>query len=186
MGLVEMLRTSLRALNAHKLCTSLSVLGIVIGVAAVVAIIALVNGATASMKQQIAGLGMRTITVSIFPQALQSAASAQALTEELTSDLESAPSVSQVVPMASGRATAIVGGETYDVSLMGVTPDYQDLFDGFFAQTGRFLHPLDDDRKVAVLGAGIAEEYFSGTGSVGNGLPWRWLDRGSHCGSSGS
>jgi ABC-type antimicrobial peptide transport system permease subunit len=58
-----MLRTSLAALRAHKLRTSLSVLGIVIGVAAVVAIIAIVNGATAEVKEQIAGLGMRTITV---------------------------------------------------------------------------------------------------------------------------
>ena len=170
MGLLEMLRTSLTALRAHKLRTSLSVLGIVIGVAAVVAIIAIVNGATANMKEQIAGLGMRTITISIFPQALQSAASAQALTNELTSDLETAPSVSQVVPTASGRGTAILNGESWDVSLMGVTPYCVSLFDGFHAQSGRFLHALDEDRKVAVLGAGVAEDYFGDSDPVGERL----------------
>jgi len=169
-GLLEMLRTSLTALRAHKLRTSLSVLGIVIGVAAVVAIIALVNGATANMKEQIAGLGMRTITINTFPQALQSAAAIQALTEELTSDLEAAPSVAQVVPTASGRGTAILDGETWNVSLMGVTPDYTALFDGFYAESGRFLHALDEDRKVAVLGAGVAEDYFGGSDPVGERL----------------
>ena len=170
MGLLEMLRTALTALRAHKMRTSLSVLGIVIGVAAVVAIIALVNGATAEVKEQIAGLGMRTITVSIFPQALRSAASIQALTEELTSDLEAAPSVSQVVPTTSGRGTAIIDGETWNLSLMGVTPEYTGLFDDFYAQSGRFIHALDEDRKVAVLGAGVAEDYFSNGDPVGEKL----------------
>jgi len=170
MGLLEMLRTSLTALRAHKLRTSLSVLGIVIGVAAVVAIIAIVNGATADMKEQIAGLGMRTITISIFPQAMQSAASVRALTEELTADFEAAPSVSQVVPTASGQGSAVIDGQTYQVSLMGVTSDYAELFDGFYAENGRFLHPLDEDRKVAVLGAAIAEDYFGNADPVGQQL----------------
>ena len=167
MGLPEMLRTSLTALRAHKLRTSLSVLGIVIGVAAVVAIIAIVNGATADMKEQIAGLGMRTITISIFPQAMQSATSVRALTEELTADLEAATSVSQVVPTASGQGSAVIDGGTYQLSLMGVTPEYADLFDGFYARSGRFLHALDEERKVAVLGAGVAEDYFGGADPVG-------------------
>ena len=68
----EMLRTAITALRAHKMRTTLSVLGIVIGVAAIVAIIAIVNGATAQMKEQIAGLGMRTITITIFPSAVSS------------------------------------------------------------------------------------------------------------------
>jgi putative ABC transport system permease protein len=165
-----MLRTALAALRAHKMRTTLSVLGIVIGVAAVVAIIALVNGATAAVKEQIAGLGMRTITISIFPQALQSAASIQALTEELTSKLEAAPSVSQVVPTASGRGSAIIDGETYETTLMGVTPGYVGLFDNFYAESGRFIHALDENRKVAVLGAGVAEDYFGDADPVGEKL----------------
>ncbi len=170
MGLLEMLRTSLTALRAHKLRTSLSVLGIVIGVAAVVAVIALVNGATAQVKEQIAGLGMRTLTISIFPGALSSAVSARALTEELTSKLRAAPSVSQVVPTAMTRAEAIIGGETWDASVMGVNPEFADLFDKFYPESGRFIHTLDDQRKVVVLGAGFAEDYFSGEDPVGQRL----------------
>ncbi len=78
MQLIEMLRTAVGALWAHKLRTALSILGIVIGVGSIVAIISLVNGATAQVKQQIAGLGMRTITITLFPQARSSASSARA------------------------------------------------------------------------------------------------------------
>lgn len=171
MALYEMMRTALSALRAHKLRTSLSVLGIVIGVASVVAIIALVNGATAEMKKQIAGLGMRTITVSIYPQALRSAASIQALTEEISSDLLSAPSVSQVVPTASSfRVSVIRNGESWDASLLGITPEFADLFDAFYPTSGRFIHPLDDNRKVIVLGAGLAQEYFGLQSPVGQRL----------------
>ncbi len=167
MGLREMLRTALGALRAHKLRSSLSVLGIVIGVAAVVAIIALVNGATVEVKSQIAGLGMQTINIYIFPQAISSASSARALTQELTEDLLVAPSVSQVVPTALGGGAVIIAGETWNLSLVGVTPEFSGLFDDFHAQSGRFIHALDENRKVAVLGAGVAEDYFSDGDPVG-------------------
>ncbi len=170
MGLLEMLRTALTALRAHKLRTTLSVLGIVIGVAAVVAIIALVNGATAEVKEQIAGLGMRTITVTIFPAAISSAGSTRALTEELTSDLLAAPAVSQVVPTAMTRASAIIDGESWSASLMGVRPDFVDLFDRFYPESGRFIHALDEDRKVVVLGADLAKQFFGEEDPVGQRL----------------
>jgi putative ABC transport system permease protein len=170
MRLLEMMRTALTALRAHKLRTTLSVLGIVIGVAAVVAIIALVNGATAEVKEQIAGLGMRTITVNIFPTAISSAASTRALTEELTSDILAAPSVSEVVPTATSGGSAILDGETRGIQLLGVTPDYMNLFDEFHPVSGRFIHPLDDDRTVAVLGASIAEDFFGVQDPVGQRL----------------
>jgi len=170
MKLREMLRTALSALRAHKMRTSLSVLGIVIGVAAVVAIIALVNGATAEVTDQIAGLGMKTITIDVFPTAISSAAASQALSEELTSEFLEAASISQVVPTASTRATAMIGGEEIDATVNGVTPEYQDLFEEFSPVSGRFIHPLDDDRKVVVLGAGFVADNFFDEDPVGEEL----------------
>jgi putative ABC transport system permease protein len=123
----------------------------------------MVNGATAQVKQQIAGLGMRTITITIFPQALSSATSTRAFTAELTDELLAAPSVSQVVPTASTHTEAVVDGTSYEENVMGVPPEYAALFDGFVAQEGRFIHSLDEDRKVAVLGATVASTLY-GTG----------------------
>ena len=170
MGLLEMLRTAASALSVHKMRASLSVLGIVIGVAAVVAIIALVNGATAEMKEQVAGLGMQTITITLFPNALSSAASVRALTTELTEEILAAPSVSQVVPTASSRGSAIIDGESWPTSVMGITPNFLHLFDGFEPVRGRFIHAVDENRKVIVLGAGFAAEYFPGEDPVGQKL----------------
>ncbi|MCX6094650.1 MAG: ABC transporter permease, partial [Candidatus Bipolaricaulota bacterium] len=170
MGLHEMLRTAVTALRAHKMRTSLSVLGIVIGVAAIVAIIAIVNGATASMKEQISGLGMRTITVMIFPNALSAASSARALTEELTTKFEALPDVSKAVPTSTSNARAIIDGEEYSTSVAGVIPEYAELFDSFYPTSGRFIYSLDDNRRVVVLGATFAEEYFSGEDPVGKRL----------------
>jgi len=170
MGLREMLRTALLALQAHKMRTTLSVLGIVIGVAAVVAVIALVNGATANVAAQISGLGMKTITINIFPGAISSASTLRALTEELTDKISAADSVSQVVPTSSSRATAVIDGEEWSTSLSGVTSEYQDLFDDFEPTSGRFIHAVDADRKVVVLGYEFASEYFPDTDPVGEEL----------------
>lgn len=160
MILVEMVRAAINALRAHKLRTTLSVLGIVIGVAAVVAIITMVNGATSEVKAQISALGMRTITINIFPQAISSAQSTRALTEELTDEISKASDVSEVLPTSSSRANMIIDGDSYDADLMGVNSDYMNLFDDFNPNLGRFIHPLDEGRKVVVLGAEIASEYF--------------------------
>lgn len=168
MRLSEMLRTAFGALSAYKLRAGLSVLGIVIGVAAVVAIIGIVQGATAVVRAQIAGLGMRTITITIFPQAMRnSATSTRLLSEELSTKLAAAPAVSEVVPAAMGRGQALIGTQQWEVSLLGVTPAYPQLFGNFYPSSGRFLSPLDDNRTVAVLGSTIAETLFGSANPVG-------------------
>jgi putative ABC transport system permease protein len=163
-----MLRTAISALSAYKMRAGLSVLGIVIGVAAVVAIIGIVQGATAVVREQIAGLGMRTITISIFPQAMRnSAVSTNILSEELSSKIATAPDVSQVVSTAASRGIAYVGTEEWDMSMLGVTPEYTALFDDFYPSEGRFIHPLDDNRTVVVLGAEIAANLYGDEDPVG-------------------
>lgn len=167
MVLSDLLQSAIGALSAHRLRTSLSILGIVIGVAAVVATISLVSGATAQMKERIAGLGIRTITVNVFPTAIQSAVAARALTQELTDRLAAADYVSLVVPIASARATVVLGTQSRDLSLLGVTPNYPLLFDNFYPATGRFIHELDEGQKVAVLGANVAKDLFPNGEAVG-------------------
>lgn len=167
MVLADLLSSALGGLSSHRLRTGLSVLGIVIGVAAVVATISLVSGATAQMKERIAGLGIRTITINVFPTAIQSAAAARALTQELTDRLAAADYVSLVVPIASSRASYTVGTQSRDLSLLGVTPNYLLLFDNFYPENGRFIHELDQGKKVAVLGANVAKDLFPEGDAVG-------------------
>ncbi len=171
MPLSEMLWTAVKALSAYKLRAGLSVLGIVIGVAAVVGIIGIVQGATSIVRAQIAGLGMRTITVTIFPQAMRnSALSMKLVSQELTSKLLAAPAVSQVVPTAMGRGVALVGTQQWEVTLLGVTPEYPGLFGDFYPASGRFLSAIDDSRTVAVLGSQVAQNLFGAADPVGQVL----------------
>ncbi len=168
MELTDMITTAIGALRAHKLRTTLSVLGVVIGVAAVVGIIGIINGATTKLREQIAGLGLRTITVTVSPDPRTNpAAMAQLRSGKLADSLQAAPDVSWVVPLAADHGDVIIGGDRQGVTLLGVTPEYPHLFDGFFSATGRFIHQLDDKRTVAVLGSDIAKELFDETNPVG-------------------
>ncbi len=167
MGLIDMVITAIGALRSHKLRTTLSVLGVVIGVAAVVAIIGIIDGATAKVREQIAGLGLRTITVSVFPDPrTDPAAMAQLRSGELATRLQAAPDVAWVVPLAADHGDVIIAGERQGVTLLGVTPEYPHLFDGFTPAVGRFIHRLDARRTVAVLGSDIAKELFGNTNPV--------------------
>lgn len=167
MVFTDFLRSAFGALGSHRLRTGLSILGIVIGVAAVVATISLVSGATAQMKARIAGLGVRTITINVFPTAIQSASAARSLTEELTERLATADYVALVVPIASSRGSITLGTQSRDLSLMGVTPNYPALFGDFYPANGRFIHELDAGRKVAVLGANVAKDLFPNSDPLG-------------------
>jgi putative ABC transport system permease protein len=53
---------------------------------------------------------------------------------------------------------------------MGVRPDFVDLFDKFYPESGRFIHALDDGRKVVVLGAGLSQQFFGAEDPVGQRL----------------
>lgn len=169
-SLADLFASAFHALSAHRLRTSLSVLGIVVGVGAIVATISLVNSATAQMKERIAGLGIRTISISIFPGAIQSAQAAKLLTQELTDRLSSVAEVSLVVPIASSAGSITAGGQTWNVSLLGVTPEFPLLFDDFYPKSGRFIHELDAGRKVAVLGSSFASSFFGSLDPVGQSL----------------
>ncbi len=63
MNFTENIRIALRALAANKLRSSLTMLGIIIGVGAVVALMAIGNGATASITQQVQGIGSNLVTI---------------------------------------------------------------------------------------------------------------------------
>ena len=170
MGLLETIHIALSALSAYKLRTGLSILGVVIGVAAVVAIVGMIQGATSEVRARIAGLGVRTITVNLFPSAILHAGQpAGFLTKELSKELQEAPAVAQVVPTASGSGQVSLGGRTWNIQLLGTTPEYAQMFD-YYPAEGRFLHPLDQDKAVIVLGSQVAQDLFAGGNPLGKDL----------------
>jgi putative ABC transport system permease protein len=170
MGLLELARAGLQALSAHKLRTGLSILGVVVGVAAVVAVVAMIEGATSEVRSRIASLGVRTITVNLFPQALrQSGLSPSFLAQEITQEFERASAVGQVVPLTQTFGDMIFEGQSWRVRFVGTTPQYAEIFN-FLPGSGRFLHPLDQERLVIVLGAQVAQDVFGSENPIGQDL----------------
>ncbi|KUO70596.1 MAG: multidrug ABC transporter substrate-binding protein [Desulfosporosinus sp. BRH_c37] len=163
MNFLESIRVSLRALRANKLRSSLTMLGIIIGVAAVIAMVGIGNGATASITSQIQGMGSNLLTIS--PGQSNSggvnggAGSSASLTMTDAEKLQSlGPAVKVVAPIASSNAQVVLGSGNTSTSINGTTEGYEVIKNVTLAR-GRFITKADVDSsaRVAVLGPTVVE-----------------------------
>ncbi len=155
-----LLRLGLRNLLVHKLRSTLSILGVVFGVAAVVAMSSVGEGARREALLQVAALGIDSITVRNRP-----APNAAPQPGLRLSDVDSlravVPHVLAAAPVREARLQAEVTGRRADVVAVGTTPDYAPAA-RLRVTRGRFLTDLDvkEGKRVAVLGAAAARELF--------------------------
>jgi putative ABC transport system permease protein len=164
--LLMVLRVALMALTRHKTRSFLTMLGVVIGVGAVIALVAAGEGAKAQVVSQFESLGSNLLTVSPFTTFGYSRGGLQTSTTELTSaDVEAiealATSVALVAPSYSTNATMTYAGETTSASITGVTADY-DAVNNWQLARGRFITSEDNETlaPVVVLGPSLVEELF--------------------------
>lgn len=168
MNIIESARVAVRSLAANKLRSGLTMLGMVIGVAAVIALVAVGSGAQAQVTAQFEGLGSNLLTISSGAISLRGvsmgAASAQSLTnDDVVAIVRLASSVSAIAPQYSISAQAVYGNKNTQTTALGVTPEYLTVRNYQVAR-GRFIDSLDliNQAKVAVLGATVAEDLFGG------------------------
>ena len=164
--LLMVLRVALLALTRHKTRSFLTMLGVVIGVGAVIALVAAGEGAQAQVVSQFESLGANLLTVSPWTSFSFSRGGLQTSSTELTmADVEAiealATSVALVAPSYSANATMTYAGETTSAGITGVTADYAPVNNWQLAR-GRFLTAQDNENlaMVVVLGPGIVEELF--------------------------
>ncbi len=167
------LSTAWVGVATHKLRSSLTILGIVIGVAAVIALMSIGRGAEADIVSRIEGLGSNLITISpgafTFGGVRSAAGSVQTLTQEdATVISEQVAYVDVVAPSYSTNLQLVVGGENMNSRVTGITPGYMQAYNLNLAD-GAFISEYDYQRgaKVAVLGSNVAETLFEGTDPVG-------------------
>jgi len=160
----ESIRVSLRALRANKLRSALTMLGMIIGVAAVIAMVGIGNGATASITAQIQGLGSNLLTVSPGQSnaggVRGGAGSLTTLTMTDVPKVQAAgPAVKAVAPVSSTNAQVVLGSGNTSTTITGTTPDYQFIKNVSIA-TGRFITTADVDSnaRVAVLGPTVVTD----------------------------
>jgi putative ABC transport system permease protein len=163
MNLWESFRVALRALRANKMRSILTMLGIIIGVGAVVAMVGIGNGASASITSQIQGLGSNLLVVtpgqSNTSGVMGGAGSASTLAmSDIDKIKATAAAVKAVAPAASTRVQAVYGSGNTSTSIIGTTAEYTQIRN-VSLQRGRFLTQADIDGsgRVAVLGPSVVE-----------------------------
>ena len=165
--------TALRALRRNKLRSSLTALGIIIGVFAVVAMVALGNGTRASIESQVAGLGQNMLMV--FAGSRRSGGvnsglgSASAITLEDAAALRrEIPDVVASSPEVTTTAQAIANGRNWSTTIAGEAPEYLVIRDWAMASGSMFTdREVRSAAKVAVLGDKTAHELFGVLDPVG-------------------
>mgnify|MGYP001319108675 CR=1 FL=1 len=169
MNLTESFFTALDSITAHKLRSILTMLGVIIGVAAVIALMAIGNGVSASITGQISSIGTNLISIS--PDMENSGGYPPLSLDdvEALSDPLRAPAVSQVTASAQGSREVVSGANSMVTTVSGVTANYlavSDL-DEFQVGDGITSNDLDTKARVAVLGASIAADLFDGQNPSG-------------------
>ena len=157
------LKEALESLNANKLRTGLTMLGIVIGVASVVSMLAIGTGAGSSITSSIETMGSNLLFVSVNNDATNpeplTLADAEAILES-----GGAPSVLAVAPTVSTNKDVSFGGNSMSASITGLTPDYS-FVRNEEVSVGRFIsqQDIDNHATVVVIGIDIVNELFSST-----------------------
>ena len=170
------LRIAFRALQVNKLRSALTMLGIVIGVAAVIATAAIGSGAKVSIQRQIASIGSNIIIV--LPGSLTSSGmrmgtgNAITLTESDARDLaQQCPDIARAVPVVRGGAQVVYENSNWATILFGTTPGFLDVRDVSVAEGAPFTQQdVDSASKVALLGPTVATNLFGDVDPVGRSI----------------
>ncbi len=173
----EPLSTAWVGVVTHKLRSSLTILGIVIGVAAVIILMSISRGAEASIISRIESLGsdlllIRPGTTTGFGGVRGATGSATTLTlEDAAAISEQVPYVTSVAPSYSRSLQLVVGAQNMNAQVTGTTPDYQQAYN-LQTTEGTFFSQYDYQRgaKVAVLGSNVKETLFEGVDPIGQPL----------------
>ncbi|MEX1042924.1 MAG: ABC transporter permease [Pirellulaceae bacterium] len=172
--LFETIRLGFKSLLLHKLRSGLAMLGILIGVTAVIWLVALGEGVSYQAQQQIKDLGATNVIIrSVKPSAGSSTGGGFIVEYGLTWNdytriLDGVPTIRRAVPMREIKSDARAGERSTDIQLLGVTPDYPEVA-LIRIERGRFISDKDVDRmeNVCVLAANTARELFAHENPIG-------------------
>src|SRR5437762_2624721 len=186
MDLLNIIRVAFRALVRNKMRAALTMLGIIIGVSAVVAMVSIGQGAQATVQAQIDSIGTNLLFVSAGAQnvgGVRSGAGDSGTNTLTVEDLDAikreVPSVSMVTPTVNSRGQLVSGNMNWNTSIQGVSEQYPDVRK-WSVQSGEFFTDSDvrTAARVLVIGQTIADNMFAGMDPVGQtirvqNLPFR-------------
>jgi putative ABC transport system permease protein len=186
MNLIIVIRVAFRALLRNKMRAALTMLGIIIGVSAVIAMVSIGQGAQASIQAQIESIGTNLLFVSAGAQnvgGVRTGAGDTGTNTLTVEDLEAikreVPSVSMVTPAINARSQLVSGNANWNTSVQGVSVQDPDVRK-WTVQSGEFFSDADirTAARVIVIGQTIGDNLFPGMDPVGQtvrvmNLPFR-------------
>lgn len=173
MNIANLLKIAVKALNNNKLRCFLTMLGIIIGVASVITMLAIGQGSKNSIKAQISEMGSNMIM--IHPGHMQrggvrqSADAMQTLEVGDYEAMQTLPGVAAVSPSVNSGGQLVNGNNNYPSTIYGITPDYLDIRK-FKVKDGAMFtdHDIQSAAKVCILGKTVVDNLFpDGTDPVG-------------------
>lgn len=166
MRLADIMRYSLKSLRHRQIRSWLTILGIVVGIAAVVSLLNIGQGFSAEVNRQLGRLGGNTLFITPLSESQSSSAglspslppSAGKLYQKDVDRLRRIAEIEDIARLAMGRATVEFKGKEITATVQGIEPGVFEKTTDIGMREGRFL--LDSDKHVAVIGANIADDTF--------------------------
>jgi putative ABC transport system permease protein len=174
MNLIESVRIALRSVSANKLRSGLTMLGIIIGVMAVITMLSIGRGMQTTVTAQINSIGTNLLFVrpgNTQQGGVRQQESAATLTREDANALATLPNVTSVAPEIDGFGQVAYMGNNAVGRILGVTPEYQYAMNANVA-SGEFVSAANVQARAAVvvLGAGIAQTLFDTADPIGSNV----------------
>jgi len=170
---ISSVHVAFTALKTNRVRSALTMLGIVIGVAAVIATVAVGTGASRRVQAQIASIGSNMVIVipgSLTSSGLQlGTGSATTLTRSDARELAAqCPDVSDTAPAVRGAASVVYEGRNWGTTILGTTPDYLKIRDISVAKGEPFnQQDVEKASKVALLGPTVVQKLYGSADPVG-------------------
>ena len=165
MKLGNLLKIALKALNNNKLRCFLTMLGIIIGVASVITMLAIGQGSKNSIRDQISEMGSNMIM--IHPGNMQRGGVRQSADDMQTLEvsdyeaLQALPGIAAISPSVNSGGQFVNGNNNYPSSVTGITPDYLDIRKLKIKEGTMFTdHDIKSAAKVCILGKTVADNLF--------------------------
>ncbi len=169
----DSLKQAIYAMLSHKMRSLLSILGILIGVAAVIAMLALGSGAQESIKAQLASLGsnllmVRPGTIISGGVAMQAGSVTRLTFADVTAVRQGSSDITRVSGAVSGRVQMVAGSKNWNTEVNGVDVDYAPMR-AYTPESGRFFNEeeVSTRSKVVLLGTTVARELFGDQNPIG-------------------
>ncbi len=160
MGFVQAFRMAIKSILSNKVRAFLTMLGVIIGVGAVIAAVAFAKGSTKSITDQIQGMGTNLVTISIRGRGSNRHVTYDQM-KKFAQDTKN--EIASLCPQITGSSTVKAGTKSRSTSIVGTDEDFEAVRN-VHVQSGRFLMSFDSKyrQKVALLGTAVVNDLFKG------------------------